>query len=305
MGFFTDKDGFIKIGAIIGTSIVSLAAVIILPASLTKVPVGSVGVQTNMSRVTGYTYSSGWYFKLPFVVSVEDMSIQEQLVELPETQGELIGKETINMTMNLTYSLNPDKAAEVYEKYGAYYIDRLMPQNEIFDIVKSVVAQYSIDEFNVKRRDIMTEARIELANRFSDRGITVNSLALANYSFDAALEAKIAEANAAAQAQKTQAINNQTALEAAENQKHIDELNAEKDANVKRTQAQADADAAKTRAEGEAEAIRIKAEAQAEANEELAASLTPQILEQQKLEKWNGTVPDTVLGNSSAVYVVD
>ena len=47
-------------------------------------------------------------------------------------------------------------------------------------------------------------------------------------------------------------------------------------------------------AEIEAEKILIAAQAEAEANRIIAESLTPELIEQQKLAKWNGVLPQIV-----------
>ena len=119
MGFFyNEKEEEVRGGRIAAVAIGGVAAIVLFVSSLTHVPVGSVGVQTNMSRVTGKTYSSGWYFKAPFAVQVHDMSIRQQTVEYDTIEGELAGKELINMNLKLVYSLNSDKASYVYENYG-------------------------------------------------------------------------------------------------------------------------------------------------------------------------------------------
>ena len=144
--FYNEKEEEVRGGRIAAVAAGGVAAIVLLFSSLTHVPVGSVGVQTNMSRVTGRTYSSGWYFKTPFAVQVHDMSIRQQTVEYDTIEGELAGKELINMNLKLVYSLNSDKASYVYENYGENYIDTLMPRDEVFDVVKATVAKYDIEE---------------------------------------------------------------------------------------------------------------------------------------------------------------
>lgn len=304
MAFFTNKNRDNRFGRI-ALIVAFIAAIVVFCSSLTHVPVGSVGVQTNMSKVTGRTYSSGWYFKAPFAVQVHSMSIRQQTIEYDTIEGELSGKEIINMKLKLVYSLNSDKAAYVYENYGENYIDTLMPQAEVFDVIKSVVANYDIESVRSSRDKIMSEARDALQERFGERGVTITSLALSNYNFGD-LEASINAEVQAKQERKTVAEQNQLALEKAENDKKVAEIAAEQEAQVKLTQAQADADAALIKAQGEADAIKAKADAQADANKKIAESLTPELLEQQKYEKWNGAVPNTVLGgDSDSVYVID
>lgn len=84
--------------------------------------------------------------------------------------------------------------------------------------------------------------------------------------------AQIEQKTANVQAQKDKEV----ALIEAEKEKEVAEINAEK---------------AKIKAEGDAEATKIKAEAEAEANAKIAKSLTPELIEKEKIDKWNGSVP--------------
>ena len=302
MGFFTDKDGDIRGGRIVATAIAGVAAILLIGGSIARVPIGSIGVKTNMAQVTGRTYSSGWYFKIPFAEHMIDMSIQQQTVEYPTIQGELSGKELINMTLKMTYSLNGDKAAYVYENYGENYIATLMPQEEVFDVVRGIVATYDIEDVRTNRAAIMQQAADGLRERFGSRGITITSLSLANYDFGE-LEAAIDAEVKAKQERKTVAEQNQLAIEKAENEKKVAEIEAEKAAEVKRTQAQADADAAKIKAQGEADAIKIKGEAEAEANKKLADSLTSELIKAKEIEQWNGSKATVILGEQTQPIV--
>lgn len=302
MSFFINKDGDIRGGRIVATIISGIAAILLIGGSIARVPIGSIGVKTNMSQVTGRTYSSGWYFKIPFAEHMIDMSIQQQTVEYPTIQGELSGKELINMTLKMTYSLNGDKAAYVYENYGENYIATLMPQEEVFDVVKGIVATYDIEDVRTNRAAIMQQAADGLRERFGTRGITITSLSLANYDFGE-LEASIDAEVKAKQERKTVAEQNQLAVEKAENDKRVAEIEAEKAAEVKRTQAQADADAAKIKAQGEADAIKIKGEAEAEANKKLAGSLTSELIKAKEIEQWNGSKATVILGEQTQPIV--
>ena len=60
------------------------------------------------------------------------------------------------------------------------------------------------------------------------------------------------------------------------------------------------AEQAKIKAEGQAEATRIKAKAEAEANKLIAESLTPELIENNKIDKWSGNVP-TVSGTGMPI----
>ena len=95
--------------------------------------------------------------------------------------------------------------------------------------------------------------------------------------------AQIEQKTANVQAQKDKEV----ALIAAEQEKEVAQINAEK---------------AKIKAEGDAEAVRIKAEADAEANEKIAKSLTPELIEKLRIDKWNGDVPKV---NGAGTSIID
>lgn len=85
-----------------------------------------------------------------------------------------------------------------------------------------------------------------------------------------------------------------------ENQTAINAANAE--AEQKRIAAQAEADRQIIAAQAEADAILAVAQAQAEANRELANSVTENLIEYEKIEKWDGKLP-TVSGANSIVSI--
>jgi regulator of protease activity HflC (stomatin/prohibitin superfamily) len=60
-------------------------------------------------------------------------------------------------------------------------------------------------------------------------------------------------------------------------------------------------DAAREEAKGVAEATRIKGEAEATYNAKVAGSLTPIVIQQQYLARWDGRLPQYSLGGGGAV----
>ena len=94
---------------IISAGVGGLLLIVVLLFSIHHVPVGMIGIETNMSRVTGKVYDSGWYFTVPFATKIHKLSIRNQKLELPETQGELSGQELVYMKIAMTYSLDREK----------------------------------------------------------------------------------------------------------------------------------------------------------------------------------------------------
>ena len=267
--------------------VVLILLVFVLVNSVHHVPIGMVGIDTKMSKVTGKIYDSGWYFKMPFITSIKDMSIRNDSIVYNETQGELSGQETIYMSIVLVYSLNREKAADVYVNYGKDFIYTLMPQQEVFDIIKGTVAKYSIDEFASKRDAIFEEAKNNLNNRMSERGIQISTVSLSDYHFTNEMEAAISQKNKATLERKTQ-----------------EEINQK---NI--SQAEAEAQVKEKKAQGEANAIRTKADAEAYANQKINDSLTDNIVKLKAIEafkeKWNGEYPKIVDGDSNMLFDIN
>lgn len=91
-------------------------------------------------------------------------------------------------------------------------------------------------------------------------------------------------------------VNAQQELELANIEAQTAKVQAEKDKEV----AQIAAEKAIIEAEAKAEATRIAAEAEADANAQIAASLTPELIDKIMYEKWNGELP-TVSGSNAIV----
>ena len=78
----------------------------------------------------------------------------------------------------------------------------------------------------------------------------------------------------------------------------VEKGNAEGMRLVEKAKAEADKQVAITNAQAEAEKTAIKAEAQAEANRKIAESLSEELIEYQKVQKWDGKLPTVTGGNA-------
>lgn len=81
-------------------------------------------------------------------------------------------------------------------------------------------------------------------------------------------------------------------------------MEAEQKAERDRIAAQAAADVAKIEADAEAYAVKVQADAQAEANKKINASLTEDLINYNKVNRWDGKLP-TFNGGSGTIPVID
>ena len=86
----------------------------------------------------------------------------------------------------------------------------------------------------------------------------------------------------------------------------INEKNAAVQSALKNkvAEAQANATIKIAEAKGAAEAMQIKADAEAYYNKTIAASLSPMIVQEDWIEKWDGKLPQYMLGESGASVLI-
>lgn len=275
---------------LIGAGIVVVVLIILICASITSVPVGSTGVVIRFGSTTGQTMTDGWHFKVPFIESVVDISNK---VMKTDVAADSISRDLQAITSNISinYHLAAENSADIYKRVGLTYEDTLL-QPAIQEAVKAVMAKYSAEELITNRSVVSSEISEEIRTKIGVYGIIIDEFNLTNFSFsqefDAAIEAKqIAE---------------QDKIKAA-TEKEKKTIEAEAAAAEKTIAAEAEAEAIKTKAEAEAEAIKTKADAQADANKKIRDSLSEEVLENKKLETWDGVLPKVSTGSGASIIV--
>ena len=133
--------------------------------------------------------------------------------------------------------------------------------------------------------------------KFEPYGIIVDNTSLINIDADDETRASVQRKVNAQQELELAQIEQKTAKVQADKDKEVAVIKAEQEKET----AVINAEKAKIKAEGEAEAIRIQAEAEAAANKMIAESLTEELIESQKISKWDGSVPMVTGGGNSIV----
>lgn len=282
--------GAISLGAVL------IFALIMVVICMVKVPAGYVGVVYSMNGgVQDQVLSQGYHLIAPgkkvttYTVGLEQSYItagdqgdsdRDESFTASSSEGKAI---TIDMTF--TYQFDPERVNDIFTKFkgqpGKAVRDSFIKPN-IISWTKEIVAGYKVsDIIGSKRADINAALTEYLSNKFESYGIIITNVSLINLEVDEETRAAINEKITAQQKQETQTIENQTAID-----------KAEADAQVKRTQAQAEADA-----------MLIEAEATAKSNKMISDSLTTELIESQKIEKWSGDVP-VVQGSGASIIDV-
>jgi len=266
----------------------------VLGVSVKFVPSGYVGIRTHHGQISDKPVSQGQNWHVPFVEQIHLVNCKQQEKDFKELQ---IWSETSERTevycqyVVVDYQINAEDAAWIWQNVEEWD-NNLVKQTSVESGIKAATKQFN--DTDVTDRSKIEGAAKEavqsaLNEKYGKQIVNVVSITIGNINFSDAYNAAIEK--------KAQA---KLAAEAEEYTNKVATQKAEAEAEQKKIQAQAEAESKKIKAEGDAEAIRIKADAEAEANKKIADSLTSELIEKEKIEKWNGVLP-AVSGSGSTI----
>ncbi|ADL03347.1 SPFH domain-containing protein [Lacrimispora saccharolytica] len=312
----------IFVGLVIAAAVIGATYTVM---SIEKVGQGEVGVVwTAKEGVHENTLSPGWHFVGP-LAKVKNYPVSQQQIIFSNNPEDYSKKEhpdwhidapanggMVKLNMTVNYNFLNDRVVNLYTRFngmdGSSIVEGMV-QNSIIAYVKEVTPQFSVmDIYSSKRAEVSTAITDYLNEKLRDEyGINISSALIIDVQLDDALYSKIQEKERAKQDAEKAELDKKTAIAVAEKEQEIARREAEKNKEValiqaeqEKQKAEIEADQRKIQAEGEANATKIKAEAEAEANQKIAASLTPELLEKAKYERWNGQLP-TIQGNTTPI----
>lgn len=174
---------------LIGLAIAAFLLVILLFSSVARVETGHVGVLTLFGRVTGEMLPEGIHLINPLKTNNE-MSIQTQSLKesasVPSSEGLVM-----NLDTSLIYHVDPAKAADVYQKIGATYEERLIEPN-LRAAIREATASHSANALYTGEREMVAkQIQDQLVALLSQRGFIVESILLRDIQLPATLKASI------------------------------------------------------------------------------------------------------------------
>ena len=289
-----------KIGAVFLGVIIAVVLVCI-GFCAERIPAGYVGVVYNMNGgVDGEVLKQGWHIVSPtkkvttYSIGIEQSyltaaskgdSEEDESFSTPTSDGK-----SLVVDLEFSYKFDEEKIPETFTRFkgqsGESVKDTFI-KPKMIAWTQEVTAKYPVtDVFGDKRQELNEALDIYLKEKFEPYGIIIDTVNFTNISTDAETQEAI---------QKK--VNAQQALELAQIEAQTARVNAEKEKEVAIISAQKKLETA----ELEAEAKLVAAEAEAAANKKIAESLTPELIEQQKIEKWNGSVPQVQGSNTPII----
>jgi regulator of protease activity HflC (stomatin/prohibitin superfamily) len=247
---------------------------VVLLSTFKVIPAGHVGVATLFGQVQPRALPEGLNFINPLLdVTLMSTQVQRRTARYDAASKDL---QAVHVEMVLNYRLIPDRAPEAYQKIGVTY-ESVIIDPAAQEVLKATTALHNAAEILQRRPLIKAEVQKELTAWLVKYGVEMKEAALANIRFDPAYE---------------------KAIEA----KQIEEQKAEQK-RYELIQAQRQAEIVAAQAKGTADALRIKGEAEANYNGRVSSSLTPVLIQQQYLSRWDGRLPQYSLGGSVVPFI--
>lgn len=255
------RKAFIAIGAV---GLVTIVA----GNSFVVIPTGYSGVRSTFGQIDEVALQNGFNWKIPFVQSIEKVNNKQQDVSF---SGQIWSESSARTALYaegivVTYTIKPDKSAWVYANVSNYK-DGLVGADIVSSAFKTASKNFEdVDVTNRAKIEPATEEALQdaLDTKYEEDVVFINKVTINNLDFEETYNQAIAEKQNAQLAYERQQIENQTAIE---------------------------------KAEAEAQAKIIAAEGEAEANAKKQQTLTDEIIRNQWIEKWDGMLPDSLLGS--------
>ena len=175
---------------LIGIGIGAFLLVILLFSCVTKVGTGRVGVLTLFGKVqTGETLGEGIHLINPMKTNNE-LSIQTQTLKesasVPSSEGLMMSLDT-----SLIYHLNPDRAAEVFQKIGADY-ENVVVEPTLRSAIREATASHTANALYTGEREMVAKQIYDqVSAQLNQRGLTVENVLLRDIQLPATLKAAI------------------------------------------------------------------------------------------------------------------
>lgn len=274
---YTNEAGDLLISKIVMHAVLGLIGLVVVFGSFGIVKAGERGVKTRLGAVVGVV-PQGLYFKLPIVESVTRMEVKTRTINYDKNGNEGDSRDSSSLSgasrdlqdvqigVVVTYHINPEKVDSIFVQYKSVEsFEATVIEPAIRETVKSTSAHYTAEELVTKRAEYSEKVNQLLQERFGLKDSILETFSVTNFEFShaftQAIEAKVTATQNA---------------EAAKNK--LEQVKYEAEQRI-------------TTARGEAEAIRIQAQA-------IQQQGGAEYVNLKAVEKWNGTLPQYMMGNS-------
>ena len=232
-----------------------------------QVDEGYRGIQIRFGKIDGEPLPPGLYFYNPFTSSIFEMEVREKKNEY-QTDSFTKDNQSVKISFAVTYYPEQSRISEIYSQFGKRDWEEKIVHPVVIGSIKDAIGQYVADDLISKRQTVRAAAEDEIKTALQNRHIIVTRLDIVHldfeHNFKSAVEAKI--------------VAIQKALEAKNKTVEIEEQAKQSILSAK----------------AEAESMRIRSQ---------ALSQNKALVEYEAVQKWNGALPQIILGNGSTPFI--
>lgn len=239
-----------------------LIIVILLFGTYVTIPSGYCGVMTTFGAASQKVLAPGLHFKMPFVQGIVKMNVQVQKNQLTEHAASL-DLQDVETTVATNWNINNSDASWIYQQIGMEdVLNERIIQPVVSNAIKAVVAHYNAEDLVEKRDQVRGQIEDLIRKNLKPYhvNVDVDGVSITNFSFSPDYEKAI-------------------------EQKQVAQQRAQQ-AEYELQQAKVEAERQIAQAQGQAQAQKL-----------LQQTLTPQLIQQQAIQKWDGHLPSVVGGN--------
>ncbi len=246
-------------GRLISIGIAVLVALILASGAFVQIGPGERGVLMTFGAVQPGVLDPGLHLKVPFMQSVARMNVQVQNSQDTETAASL-DLQNVSTTVATNWHILPGDAEWVYQHIGSEpQLIRKVIRPAISNAVKAVTAHFNAQDLIVERDQVRNQIEGQIRTALSPFRVVVDAVNITDFHFSRQFAAAIEEKQVAQQ---------------------------------RALQAEYELQKAKVVAQQKI----VEATAQSQAQKLLQSTLTPELIQQEAVSKWNGHLPQVVGG---------
>lgn len=249
--------------------VIAVLSFIFVPFSMHTVDAGEVAVVKAFGK-TKEVKGPGLHYDFWVGKTYEYIDTKDQELEI-ETMTYSSDAQVMTIQMTVQYHMLGDKSMDIVNTYGTAKALASRITSVVTEAPKAVLSARNAMDIIANRGLVTPEVEAAIVEAIGDKyPIAISKVTITNIDFSDAFEQAVEEKMIAEQ----------------------NKLKAEYENDKKVAAAEADA-----------KAKILEAEAEAKANELLENSLTEQILRDKYLDKWDGKLPTTMLGEETGLMV--
>jgi regulator of protease activity HflC (stomatin/prohibitin superfamily) len=285
--------GRAKIKRIVIGAMALLAVLILLPNTFTYINPGYVGIVIHRAGggVDPRPLGPGIHTRVPFATGIEEYPVFLKTIVLTRSTREgsasndeinvnSVEGQPLSLDVSLSFELDPAQTPKLYSTFRTDIdlITHGFVKQTLRQALQEVIGQEPVaDVIGPKKAEATNQARKLIADRLMPYGFQVKQFTINELRAPSSV---------------MEAINTKNVMQQ-------QALTAQNELQKNTFQAQGDS----IKAAGRAKAITAEAEAQARANELLARSITPTLVQYELMKKWDGRLPQVSGGSTPLIQL--